>query len=81
MNLRLKAAIVAKCGTQTAFATFVGRADSYISEVIRGRRNPSAEERHSWALILQTDESIFDSCPHPKAGEGGDPSPQSPGRP
>ena len=51
-NWNLKSLIVEKFGTQADFAIKVGRQQSFISEVLRGRKKLSEEEQKVWAEHL-----------------------------
>lgn len=52
MNLKLKAKIIEKFGTQADFAIVAKGDESFISRVVRGRRNLSPEDQKSWATLL-----------------------------
>ena len=55
MNKALKSMIVLKFGTQDDFAARIGVSRSFVSNVIRGRRKLSFEEKVLWAAILGCD--------------------------
>ena len=52
MNLKLKAKIIERFGTQADFGEAVGIDDSIISKIIRGRRTPNLEMQLIWAQLL-----------------------------
>jgi len=52
MNLKLKAKIVEKYGTQADFADVIDMDDSLISKIIRGRRKLNTEMQFVWAKAL-----------------------------
>ena len=52
MNRRLKARIVEQFGCQVDFAMAIGRDQSFISQVVRGRRRLKPEEAGRWAQVL-----------------------------
>jgi len=54
MNLKLKAKIVEKYGTQADFAQVVKMDDSLISKIIRGRRKLDIEKQIYWAEALDS---------------------------
>jgi transcriptional regulator with XRE-family HTH domain len=49
----LKAAIKGHSMYQVAFSEKVGRSESFVSHVIKGRRTLSAEEKAKWADVLE----------------------------
>ena len=60
MNWKLKSQIVWKFGTQADFAVKVKKAQSFVSEVVRGRRKLSLDEKRKWGKILSCEpEKIF----------------------
>ncbi len=52
MNLKLKAKIVEKYGTQADFAPVINTDESLISKIIRGRRKLDTEMQFVWAKAL-----------------------------
>ena len=58
MNLQLKMKILEKFGSQWSFAKRINIHESYISQVIRGKRILSPEKKDEWARILKC--KIFD---------------------
>ena len=52
MNLKLKAKIVEKYGTQADFAPVINTDESLISKIIRGRRKLSPAQLEAWAKAL-----------------------------
>lgn len=60
MNLRLKAKIIERYGTQADFAIAVGEHEPTISKVIRGRWSLDSARQERWANALGCDLSIFD---------------------
>lgn len=67
MNLKLKAAIVGKFGTQGGFADALGVHESYVSQVLNGRRELSLEKQDEWADLLgvTSEESGLRECAKP----------------
>lgn len=63
-NWLLKSLITARYGTQADFAQEIGRVQSFVSEVVRGRRELNAQERQRWARALEIDEIIFENWLH-----------------
>ena len=55
MNKALKSVIVLQFGTQDDFAARMGVSRSFVSNVIRGRRKLSFEEKVLWTTILRCD--------------------------
>jgi transcriptional regulator with XRE-family HTH domain len=54
MNLKLKAKIVERFGTQADFGEAIGIDDSIISKIIRGRRTLDSEKQIVWAQALRS---------------------------
>ena len=52
MNLKLKARIVEKFGTQSDFAPVIDTDESLISKIVRGRRTLPVEKQVEWAEAL-----------------------------
>ncbi len=52
MNKKLKGKIVEVYGTQADFAQKIKKDESYVSRVVRGRRNITESEQDSWAGLL-----------------------------
>jgi transcriptional regulator with XRE-family HTH domain len=52
INTKLKARILERFGSQTDFSEEVGQHESFISKVVRNRREPSQETKEHWASIL-----------------------------
>jgi plasmid maintenance system antidote protein VapI len=52
MNLKLKAKIVEKYGTQADFAQVIDIDDTLISKIIRGRRKLDPDKQFEWAKAL-----------------------------
>ena len=52
MNLKLKARIIEKYGTQADFAPVIDTDESLISKIIRGRRTLPVEKQVEWAEAL-----------------------------
>jgi hypothetical protein len=52
MNLKLKALIILKFGTQEDFAAAVNEGSSLVSLVVRGRRLISDEKKERWSEVL-----------------------------
>jgi hypothetical protein len=50
MILWLKMRIIARCGTQRAFARVCNKSENWVSELVLGLRKPTEEE---WALIRE----------------------------
>lgn len=55
-NLKLKAAIVQKYGSQASFSAVIGKSPVFISQVITGAAFLSEIERRLWAKMLGRDE-------------------------
>lgn len=55
-NLKLKAEIVRKYGSQAGFAAVIGRSPVYVSQAVTGAVVPSEVERRLWAKVLGCDE-------------------------
>ena len=52
VNLKLKAKIVEKYGTQADFAPVINTDESLISKIIRGRRKLDTKMQFVWAKAL-----------------------------
>lgn len=52
MNLKLKAKIIEKYGTQADFAPVIDIDESLISKIVRGRRTLPVEKQVEWAEAL-----------------------------
>ena len=52
MNLKLKAKIIEKYGTQADFAPVIDTDESLISKIVRGRRKLNTEKQLVWAKAL-----------------------------
>lgn len=52
VNLRLKAKIIERFGTQAQFAKTLRIQESMVSEVVRGRRNLTEDEKNAWLSAL-----------------------------
>jgi transcriptional regulator with XRE-family HTH domain len=52
MNLKLKGKIIEVYGTQADFAQRINKDESYVSRVVRGRRNITQNEQDNWAGLL-----------------------------
>jgi len=61
INWRLKRLIIERYRTQAVFSLKMRRPQSYVSEIVRGRRRLSDEEKGSWAKALDVDASLIDS--------------------
>lgn len=48
----VRAAIVARYGTQRKFARVLGKSDSHVSCIVRGRRRLGEQERYAWECLL-----------------------------
>ena len=70
INWKLKKLIVERCGSQVDFSMKIGRSQSYVSEIIRGRRLFSDEERASWAQALEVNPAIFEQTDEKASEEG-----------
>ena len=53
MNKRLKAKIIEFFGTQADFAQALGIDESFVSRVIRGRRELDTANQNHWAKLLK----------------------------
>jgi len=62
INWRLKKLIVERCGSQVDFSMKIGRSQSYVSEIIRGRRPLSNEEKASWAQVLEVNPAVIEKA-------------------
>ncbi len=54
MNRRLKAAIILRFSTQSDFADAVDEHESFVSKVVRRRRDLSPEKQYIWGRMLET---------------------------
>jgi transcriptional regulator with XRE-family HTH domain len=54
MNLKLKARIIERFGTQADFGQAIDTDDSIISKIIRGRRTLDPEKQIIWAEALNS---------------------------
>jgi transcriptional regulator with XRE-family HTH domain len=54
MNLKLKARIIERFGTQADFAQAMEIDDSIISKIVRGRRQLDPENQYLWAKVLRS---------------------------
>jgi len=62
MNLVLKGKIIEKFGSQWKFAHSLGTHEHLISQVVRGKRDLSPEDRKKWAEKLGSkEEKLFPS--------------------
>lgn len=52
MNNKLKAKIIEKYGTQVDFALKNGTDETFVSKIIRGRRQLDPEKQFIWAKAL-----------------------------
>ena len=60
MNKKLKVRIIEVFGTQADFAQTLGMDESYVSRVIRGRRELDSANQNRWAKLLKCkSEKIF----------------------
>jgi len=59
MNRKLKARIIEIFGTQADFAQEIGVDDSFVSKIVRGRRNLPAKEQDRWAKLLGCGTEVF----------------------
>lgn len=63
MNRDLRLKIITNYDSQAEFARVVGRDESIVSRVIRGRKTLKDEEKKRWALLLRCKpEEIFQSA-------------------
>ena len=53
MNLKLKAMIIKKFGSQAEFSMVIKKDESTISRVIRGRRKLNDKQKNIWAKALR----------------------------
>ena len=53
MNRKLKARIIEHFGSQADFAPIVGRDETYVSRIVRGRRTLPPAEQGRWADALK----------------------------
>lgn len=54
MNLILRYSIIKKFRTQWEFARDMGVHESYVSDVIHGKRKPNIERKNKWAKALDS---------------------------
>jgi plasmid maintenance system antidote protein VapI len=59
MNLNLKFKIIQVYGTQSDFAQHIGAGDSYVSRIIRERRNLDPITQKKWADALGCNPKSF----------------------
>ena len=60
INKKLKAAIIMKYGSQVDFALAVGIDETFVSKIIRGRRQLTSDQQKQWAKALKCKvEDIF----------------------
>ena len=61
MRLMLKMEILATYGSQNSFTKIINKSPSWLSQVIRGRMNPTTKERATIAkaLRIEDEESLF----------------------
>ncbi|MFC1827095.1 DUF739 family protein [Thermodesulfobacteriota bacterium] len=52
MNQKLKGKIIEVYGTQADFAQAINKDESFVSRIIRKRRNLTEEEQQHWADLL-----------------------------
>ena len=52
MNFKLKQKIIQRFGTQSDFAPVIGKGETYVSKIIRGRRALDPEAKKKWAQVL-----------------------------
>ncbi len=52
MNLILRYSIIKSFRTQWEFARAMGVHESYVSDVLHGKRNPSLKRKNKWAKAL-----------------------------
>jgi len=61
LNKRLKGKIITEFGTQADFAQKISVDETYVSKIIRGRRELSDVEKRDWAATLCCDvKDIFE---------------------
>jgi len=66
MNRTLKSRIFEKFGTQADFAENMNTHESYVSHVVRGRRELKPEDQIKWARALKTDVATLFPSEAPK---------------
>jgi len=54
MNLKLKAKIIERYGSQVDFSEAINVNETIISKVIRGRRTLAPEKQVEWASVLHS---------------------------
>jgi len=60
MNFELKKAILKKYGTQRKFSKVIGISESQISQIVKGRINPTPVEKQLISKLLNsTQKKIF----------------------
>ena len=59
MNRKLKARIIEIFGTQADFAQQAKLDDSFVSKIVRNRRNLPAKEQVRWANLLGCGTEVF----------------------
>jgi hypothetical protein len=59
INWELKRIITERCGSQVNFSMRIGRPQSVVSEVVRGIRRLSDEEKACWAKVLDVDPGLI----------------------
>jgi hypothetical protein len=52
LNRKLKAKIIEEYGTQVDFADAIDADETFVSRVVRGRRNLDPKSQFSWAKAL-----------------------------
>lgn len=57
VNWKLKQIISEKYGTQVDFANAIGTGESRVSNVVRGRKKLTQEEKVKWVKLLECSES------------------------
>ena len=60
INWGLKKLIVERCGSQVDFSMKIARSQSHVSEIVRGRRPLSDEEKEIWAKALNVNPAIIE---------------------
>ena len=60
MNRNLKLRIISNYDSQADFSKAIGRAQSLVSRVVRGRKTLTMDEKRRWAVLLHCkSEDIF----------------------
>ncbi len=59
INKKLKAKIIERFGYQFTFAQLLQVHESVVSEVVRGWRRLSPEQKEKWCALLDCDQNIF----------------------